>query len=94
MQYEWDHAKRLANLKKHDLDFNDAYLVFDGPTVDFEDNRAAYGEPRRVCIGLLPPESIVVVVYVEVVDGEVTRIISMRRAESDEQDEFYSYAGL
>lgn len=27
--YEWDEAKRQANLRKHDLDFFDAYLVYD-----------------------------------------------------------------
>jgi uncharacterized protein len=31
MQYEWDEAKREANLRKHDLDFEDANLVFDAP---------------------------------------------------------------
>jgi hypothetical protein len=29
--YEWDEAKREANLKKHKLDFRDAYLVYDSP---------------------------------------------------------------
>ena len=29
--YEWDEAKREANLKKHGLDFRDAYLVFENP---------------------------------------------------------------
>jgi len=29
--YEWDEAKREANLRKHKLDFRDAYLVYDNP---------------------------------------------------------------
>ena len=29
--YEWDEAKREANLRKHRLDFRDAYLVYDSP---------------------------------------------------------------
>jgi len=29
--YEWDEAKREANLRKHRLDFRDAYLVYDHP---------------------------------------------------------------
>jgi len=29
--YEWDEAKREANLRKHKLDFRDAYLVYDHP---------------------------------------------------------------
>jgi uncharacterized protein len=30
---EWDEAKRLANLDRRGLDFEDAYLVFDGRPV-------------------------------------------------------------
>ena len=29
MDYEWDEAKRLRNLRKHGLDFMDADLVFE-----------------------------------------------------------------
>ena len=28
MQYEWDEAKRLRNLEKHDVDFADAVLFW------------------------------------------------------------------
>lgn len=30
MKYEWDEAKRLANLRKHGIDFADIPIVFDG----------------------------------------------------------------
>jgi uncharacterized DUF497 family protein len=33
MRYEWDERKRLANLKKHGLDFFDADVVFDSSHV-------------------------------------------------------------
>lgn len=29
--YEWDEAKREANLRKHGLDFDDANLVYENP---------------------------------------------------------------
>jgi len=29
--YAWDEAKRKSNLKKHGLDFGDAYLVYENP---------------------------------------------------------------
>lgn len=29
--YVWDEPKRRSNLKKHGLDFNDAYLVYENP---------------------------------------------------------------
>ncbi|WP_315791195.1 BrnT family toxin [Fischerella sp. JS2] len=30
MEYKWDEAKRLANLRKHGIDFTDVPAVFDG----------------------------------------------------------------
>jgi uncharacterized protein len=29
--YAWDEAKRRSNLKKHGLDFSDAYVVYENP---------------------------------------------------------------
>ena len=90
MRYIWDEAKRLANLSKHGLDFADAEKVFAGPLVLFEDGREDYGEQRMIGIGLL--ETIVVLV-VHVESDDSIRIISMRKAESDETDLFYRNAG-
>lgn len=32
MKYEWDENKRLSNLEKHGLDFDDADLVYESAT--------------------------------------------------------------
>ena len=90
MRYIWDEAKRQANLKKHGLDFADAPEVFAGPMVLIEDSRTDYGEQRMIGIGL-PDCLVVLVVYVET--DETIRIISMRKADSDETDLFYQNAG-
>ena len=91
MRYVWDEAKRQANLKKHGLDFADAPEVFAGPMVLIEDSRAEdYGEQRMIGIGLL---DCLVVLIVHVESDETIRIISMRRADSDETDLFYQNAG-
>ena len=90
MRYLWDEAKRLANLTKQGLDFADAEKVFAGPLVLFEDGRKDYGEQRMIGIGLLET-LVVLIVHVESEDS--IRIISMRKAESDETDLFYSNAG-
>jgi uncharacterized protein len=81
MQYEWDEAKRLQNLKDHGIDFVDAGKVFAGPTFTFEDNRYRYEEQRFVTLGLLDgvPVSIV---HTETED--VIRPISFRRATAHE----------
>lgn len=90
MRYTWDEAKRQSNLRKHGLDFADAEKVFNGPLVLFEDQRVDYGEQRMIGIGLLD-FLVVLVVHVEA-DDEI-RIISMRKADSDETDLYYRNAG-
>ena len=90
MRYVWDEAKRQANLKKHGLDFADAPEVFAGPMVLIEDSRADYGEQRMIGIGLL---DCLVVLIVHVETDETIRIISMRKADSDETVLFYQHAG-
>lgn len=86
MRYLWDEA----NLQKHGLDFADAEKVFAGPMVLFEDSRRDYGEQRMIGIGLLNM-LVVLMVHVES-DGEI-RIISMRKADSDETDLYFRNAG-
>lgn len=89
-RYTWDESKRQANLAKHGLDFADAEKVFAGPLVLIEDSRHEYGEQRMIGIGLLD-FLVVLIVHVEA-DDEI-RVISMRRANSDETDLFYQNAG-
>lgn len=90
MRYTWDETKRQANLRKHGLDFADAEKVFASPMVVFEDTRADYGEQRMIGIGLL---DFLVVLIVHVESDEEIRIISMRKADSDETDLYYRNAG-
>ncbi|MEF8770900.1 MAG: BrnT family toxin [Candidatus Accumulibacter phosphatis] len=90
MRYTWDETKRQANLKKHGLDFSDAEKVFAGPLLLIDDQRADYGEQRMIGIGLL---DCLVVLIMHVESDEAIRIISIRRADSDETDLFYRSAG-
>lgn len=90
MNFIWDEPKRQMNLKKHGLDFADAVKVFSGPLVLFEDQRENYGEQRMIGIGLL---DYLVVLIVHVESDESIRIISMRKADSDETDLYYKNAG-
>ena len=90
MRFTWDETKRQANLSKHGLDFADAEKVFAGPLVLVEDTRDGYDEQRMIGIGLL---DFLVVLIVHVEADEEIRIISMRKADSDETDLFYRNAG-
>ncbi len=86
MQYTWNELKQQANLNKHGLDFAEAEKVFAGQTFTFEDNRKDYGEQRWVTIGLLG-DKVVVIVHTE--SEKEIRIISMRKANKNEQLLFF-----
>lgn len=90
MRYTWNEAQRQANLKKHGLDFADAEKVFASPMALFEDTRANYGEQRMIGMGLL---DFLVVLIVHVESDDEIRIISMRKANSDETDLYYRNTG-
>jgi uncharacterized DUF497 family protein len=83
MQFEWDEAKNRSNFVKHGLDFADAEQVLSGPCVTFVDDRFDYGEKRFTTLGLLAGR--VVVIAHTARSGDVTRIISMRKANRREQ---------
>ena len=90
MNFTWGETKRRANIAKHGLDFADAEKMFAGPMVLFEDDRSDYGEQRMIGIGLL---DYLVVLIVHVETNDTIRIISMRKAESDETDLYYENVG-
>ena len=82
MQYEWDKMKNEINQQKHELSFEDAYLVFEGECVTFVDDRFTYNESRLITLGKLEGR---VVVIVHTPRQNKTRIISMRKANHREQ---------
>jgi uncharacterized DUF497 family protein len=82
----WDEAKRVANLRKHGLDFVGAEEVFDGLTYTYEDDRLAYGEQRFVTLGLLR-EVVVSIVHTE--EGGDLHVISMRKATKREREIYF-----
>lgn len=86
MNFEWDEAKRIANLRKHGIDFLDVAIVFDGDTLIAEDDRYDYGEQRFVTFGLLRG-LVVAVVHTDRQDS--IRIISVRKATKYEQKVYF-----
>ena len=53
MKFEWDEAKRRANIHKHDIDFADVATVFDSGHLLIDDDRFDYSEGRFLVLGLL-----------------------------------------
>ena len=88
MRYTHDAAKRAANIKKHGYDFEDVPMVIESTvTVTFEDRRFDYDENRFVTLGMLRGE--VVMVVTAETDEEI-RVISMRKADQNEQKIYFA----
>ena len=82
MRVTFDSAKRDRTLAERGLDFADAALVFSGVTLEVEDTRKNYGEPRIICYGLLVGR-MVVVGYTP--RGADRHVFSMRKANEREK---------
>lgn len=89
MNFEWDEDKRVLNIKKHQLDFADAWQIFDAPMIIDIDNREDYGETRSFGIGFLK-NFVVAVIFTEP-DEETIRIIFLRKALKYEREQFEKY---
>lgn len=84
MDFEWDERKRLTNIEKHGIDFNDADILFGAPYLEGPANTVD-GEQRWLVIGMIDD------VYVTLVftrRGSVIRVISMRRARYGERKKY------
>src|SRR3954454_11571057 len=95
MKISFDTAKRERTLRERELDFEDAAVVFAGPTITFEDDRFNYPEVRFVTVGLLA-NRMIVLVWTPDPDGtneECRRIISMRKANVREQARYSQQLG-
>ena len=89
--YEWDEAKREANLVKHGVDFMDALEVFADPLrVERVNRRREYAEERREVAGMVRDQMLFVVYTLR---GEVRRLISARRASRNERRAYYAGSG-
>ena len=88
MALEWDNNKNLINLKKHGIDFVDAYKVFENTLLTRIDDRIDYKEKRWIGLGLLE-EINVVLVYTK--RGKNIRIISIRKANKTERKIYYEH---
>jgi uncharacterized DUF497 family protein len=86
VKFEWDEGKNKENIRKHGLDFADAWQIFDAPMLTRLDTKEDYGEDRFVGIGFLK-NFVVVVAYTEPAE-ETTRIISLRKALKHERERF------
>lgn len=88
LEFEWDNEKEVANEKNHGIGFGPASLVFFDPfRSECYDGREAYGEDRFVIVGLAV--TVVMVVACTIRRGDVIRIFSARKANRNEQIEYW-----
>ena len=84
--YVWDEAKRKSNLKKHGLDFEDAYLVYENPEKCTYD-ASREGEYRLMDVALAVIKGrLLTLVYTE--RGDEIRVISYRHASREERKQY------
>jgi len=86
MKFEWDENKRHINFRKHGLDFKDARLVFNEEAFVIEDPHDDYDETRYILQGIL--EQHIVIIVFTVRDDDVIRIVSMRKANRRERENY------
>ena len=86
-QFEWDDDKAAENWRDHGNTFDKAVKAFGDPfAIERIDEREAYGEERCNLLGMC--EGVILhLTYTE--RSERIRIISARRAERYEQDDYY-----
>ncbi len=85
--FDWNGSKATANYRRHGVTFDHAVKAFRDPfAIERIDDRGDYGEERINLIGM--SEGVILhVTYTE--RGERIRIISARRAERHEQQDYY-----
>jgi uncharacterized DUF497 family protein len=87
MDFEWDEAKRQANMLKHGIDFIDAMSIFASHFTEAEDLRRDYGEQRYRAVGLLG-DHVIQVAYTW--RGNRRRLISARSAGRNDRRTYYA----
>jgi uncharacterized DUF497 family protein len=86
LAFEWDEKKRVSNLEKHGIDFEDATEVFDGVTLVSRSHRN--NEERWIAIGEMEGR-IIAVVFARRKNNAV-RLISARRARTNEARQYHN----
>lgn len=94
LDFEWDGAKALANIRKHRVTFEEVSSVFGDPlALIFNDKAHSEYEHREILIGHSFKQRLLLVSFTETEKGTV-RIISARRATMRERMDYEEYQGI
>ena len=86
-EFEWDREKNAANLRNHDVSFDEARTVFADPlAMLMADPDHSVHEQRFVVLGLSRKQRLLVVAFAE--RSQRTRLISARPAAARERRQY------
>jgi len=90
LRFEWDRRKEKSNIKKHGVSFEEARTIFyDEHALKFFDPDHSEDEERFILLGMSAKLRTLVVCHCFREHENVIRIISARKADSNEQHEYW-----
>ncbi len=90
IRFEWDEKKNADNKRKHRVSFEEAQTVFlDENAIRYFDSAHSSNEDRFLMLGMSFTLRVLVVCHCYRVDDSVIRIISARKADNEEQADYW-----
>lgn len=90
IRFEWDERKNRRNTLKHGISFEEAQTVFfDEKAIRFYDPDHSRDEDRFIMLGMSFQLRVLVVCYCHREDDTVIRIISARKADKQEAEDYW-----
>jgi len=92
LRFTWDKHKEKVNIKKHGVSFDEARAVFyDENAIQFFDPEHSANEDRFILLGISFKLRVLVVCHCFRESEKTIRIISARKADSDEENEYWRH---
>jgi uncharacterized DUF497 family protein len=91
-KFEWDENKNQINIKKHKVSFEEAETVFDDKEAIFmnDPDYSGTNDDRFLILGASKKENLLVVCHCYRVSDTIVRIISARKATTNETKTYYN----
>jgi uncharacterized DUF497 family protein len=88
--FEWDPGKDASNIRRHKVSFEDASTVFsDENALLINDPDHSLEEDRFILLGLSSSLRVLIVCHCYRAKGQSIRIISARKADSQERRDYF-----
>jgi len=92
LRFKWDKRKENANIKKHGISFEEARTAFyDENAIQFSDPDHSDDEDRFILLGMSFKLRVLIVCHCFRESDTVIRIISARKADRNEENEYWRY---